>query len=228
MKTAILLSGSGVYDGSEIHESVMAMLSLSQNNIDYICTAPDINQHHVINHMNGEETSQQRNVLHESARIARGQIVPLSELKFENISSLVIVGGFGAAKNLSNWAFKGPNGDILEEIKDLILYFIKNKKPIVALCISPILIAKSTEGTKYCPKITLGSEKENSEYNISEINQVIKSIGSIPENRNINEICVDTDLRIITAPCYMMNANIDEIYLNTKMAIDTLVKDFLS
>ena len=101
MKTAILLSGSGVYDGSEIHESVMAMLALSQNKLEYICSAPDINQHHVINHINGEETKQQRNVLQESARIARGKIVPLSQLDFENISSLVIVGGFGAAKNLS-------------------------------------------------------------------------------------------------------------------------------
>ena len=125
MKTAILLSGSGVYDGSEIHESVMAMLALKQNKLDYICTAPDINQYHVINHTNGEEMNQERNVLLESARIARGEIVPLSKLELENISSLVIVGGFGAAKNLeSSWAFMGPNGSVLNEVKDLILYFI--------------------------------------------------------------------------------------------------------
>ena len=222
MKTAILLSGSGVYDGSEIHESVMAMLALSQHKLEYICSAPDVNQHHVINHINGEETKQQRNVLEESARIARGKIVPLSELDFENISSLVIVGGFGAAKNLSDWAFKGPNGSVINEVKDLILCFIKNKKPIVALCISPTLIAKSTEGTEYHPKLTLGSTKESSEYNISEINDAISLTGAFTEDKSISEICVDEELKIITAPCYMMDANIEGIYLNTKMAIDKL------
>jgi len=222
MKTAILLSGCGVYDGSEIHESVMAMLALKQNNLDYICTAPNIKQHHVINHTNGEELHQERNVLQESARIARGQIVSLSKLELEKISSLVIVGGFGAAKNLSSWAFMGSKGGVLKEVKDLILYFIKNKKPIVALCISPTLIAKSTEGTEYYPKLTLGSQKESSEYNISEINEAISSIGAIPNDSSINEICVDEDLKIITAPCYMMNANIEEIYINIKMSIDKL------
>ena len=222
MKTAILLSGSGVYDGSEIHESVLAMLALSQNKLEYICTAPDINQHHVINHINGEEINQQRNVLQESARIARGKIVPLSQLDLKSISSIVIVGGFGAAKNLSNWAFKGPNGSVLKEIKDLILYFIKNKKPIVSLCISPTLIAKSTEGTEYHPKLTLGSTYENSEYNISEINEAISSTGAFIEDKSISEICVDEELKIITAPCYMMAANIEGIYLNIKMAIDKL------
>ena len=227
MKTAILLSGSGVYDGSEIHESVMAMLALKQNKLDYICTAPDINQYHVINHINGEEINQERNVLFESARIARGEIVPLSKLELENISSLVIVGGFGAAKNLSNWAFKGPNGSVLDDVKDLILYNIKNKKPIVALCISPTLIAKSLEGTEFHPNLTLGSVNESSEYNISEINEAISSIGAIPNNSSIKEICVDEKHKIITAPCYMMDADIQEIYFNAKMAIDRLAK-FLS
>ena len=227
MKTAILLSGSGVYDGSEIHESVMAMLALKQNKLDYICTAPDINQYHVINHINGEEINQERNVLFESARIARGEIVPLSKLELENISSLVIVGGFGAAKNLSNWAFKGPNGSVLDDVKDLILYNIKNKKPIVALCISPTLIAKSLEGTEVHPNLTLGSVNESSEYNISEINEAISSVGAIPNNSSIKEICVDEKHKIITAPCYMMDADIEDIYFNVKMAIDRLAK-FLS
>ena len=128
MKTGVLLSGCGVYDGTEIHESVLALLALSQNNIDYICTAPNVNQHHVINHINGEEMNEERNVLIESARIARGDIISLSELNKNTISSIVIAGGFGSAKNLSDWAFKGPNGTVLKEVKDLILYCIENKK----------------------------------------------------------------------------------------------------
>ena len=227
MKTAVLLSGCGVYDGTEIHESVLALLALSQNKLDFICTAPDVNQHHVINHKNGEEMNEERNVFVESARIARGEIVSLSELNKNNISSLVIPGGFGAAKNLSNWAFEGPNGYVLQEVKDLILHCIENKKPIVALCISPTLIAKSLEGTAYNPQLTLGSTKENSEYDIAEINEAISSIGAVANNKSIKEICVDENLKIISAPCYMMDAKVNEIYNNTKMAIDKL-SDILS
>ena len=222
MKTAVLLSGCGVYDGAEIHESVFALLALSQNKLDFICTAPDLNQYHVINHINGEEMKEERNVLLESARISRGDIVPLSDLNKNNISSLVIPGGFGAAKNLSNWAFKGPDGNILQEVKDLILHCIENKKPIVSLCISPTLIAKSLQNTVYTPQLTLGSIKENSEYDIAEINEAISSIGAVSNNKSIKEICIDKDLKIITAPCYMMDAKIDEVYNNIKMAIDKL------
>ena len=135
MKTAVLLSGCGVYDGVEIQESVFAILALSQNNIDYICTAPNINQYHVINHLNGDEINEKRNVLVESSRIARGNIISISKLDKNDISSLLIPGGFGAAKNLSDWAFTGPNGTVMKEVKDLILHCIENKKPIVSLCI---------------------------------------------------------------------------------------------
>lgn len=222
MKTAVLLSGCGVYDGAEIHESIFVLLALSQKKLDFICTAPDINQHHVINHTNGEELNEQRNVLIESARIARGEIVSLSELPRDNISSLVIAGGFGAAKNLSNWAFEGPNGYVLQEVKDLILHCVENKKPIVSLCISPTLIAKSLEGTAYSPELTLGSTTESSEYDIAEINEAISSVGAVAKNKCVDEICIDETLKIISAPCYMMDAKVDQIYNNIKMAVDQL------
>ena len=120
LKTAVLLSGCGVYDGAEIHESVLTLLALSQNNLNYICTAPDLDQNHVINHVNGEEMNEKRNVFIESSRISRGEICKLSELNTQEISSIVIIGGFGAAKNLSNWAFKGPNGSVINDVKNLI------------------------------------------------------------------------------------------------------------
>ena len=121
MKTAVLLSGCGVYDGSEIHESVLALLALAQNKLDYICTAPNINQHHVLNHTTGEVINETRNVMVESARIARGEIVALKELDKDSISSLVLPGGW-RRQNLSNWAFEGPKGTVVQEVKDLILY----------------------------------------------------------------------------------------------------------
>ena len=222
MKTAVLLSGCGVYDGAEIQESVFALLALSQKNLDYICTAPNINQYHVINHLNGDEINEKRNVLVESSRIARGNIISICKLDKNDISSLLIPGGFGAAKNLSDWAFTGPNGYVIKEVKDLILHCIENKKPIVSLCISPTLIAKSLEKTTYNPILTLGSVNGTSEYNISEINGAISSIGSEVNNKTIKEICVDEDLKIISAPCYMMNAKVDEVYNNIKMAVDKL------
>ncbi|MEE2700176.1 MAG: isoprenoid biosynthesis glyoxalase ElbB [Bacteroidota bacterium] len=226
MKTAVLLSGCGVYDGTEIQEAVFTLLSLSQNNLEYVCTAPNIKQHHVLNHTNGEEIQEGRNVLFESARIARGKIISLNELDFNTISSLVIPGGFGAAKNLSSWAFNGTDGDVVQGVKELILHCVDNKKPIVALCISPTLIAKSLEGSNYVAALTLGTTTENSEYNIAEIHQAIKSIGANANEKTINEICVDDNLKIISAPCYMMDANVDEVYQNIKLAINQL-KQFL-
>ena len=222
LKTAVLLSGCGVFDGSEIHESVLTLLALSQNNLDFICTAPDLDQHHVINHVTGNEMNEKRNAFIESSRISRGEICKLSELNTHEISSIVIVGGFGAAKNLSNWAFKGPNGSVINDVKKLINHCINSKKPIVSLCISPTLIAKSLEETDYNPKLTLGSTLEDSEYDIHEINNAISSLGSVTIDKTTNELCYDEKLKIITAPCYMMNVKVNDVYNNIKLAIDKL------
>lgn len=222
MKVAVLLSGCGVYDGSEIHESVFALLALAQNNLSYVCVAPNIKHHHVINHLSGEESFEERNVLVESARIARGDVISVEDFDFDSASALVIPGGFGAAKNLSDWAFNGPNSSVLEEVRELILLFLKKKKPVVSLCISPTLIAKSLEKSGSRPKLTVGSVGEKSEYNIFEIKEALSSLGSQVEDRSIREILYDDELKIISAPCYMMEGTIDQIYRNTKMAIDKL------
>ncbi|OUV69938.1 MAG: isoprenoid biosynthesis protein ElbB [Flavobacteriales bacterium TMED123] len=222
MKTAVLLSGCGVFDGTEIHEAVFSLLALAQNNLDCVCVAPDIQHNHVLNYTNGEELNEERNVLLESSRIARGAIVSLADLHYNEISSLVIPGGFGVAKNLSDWAFKGPEGHVLEEVKDLILHCVENKKPIVALCISPTLIAKCLSASKFEPQLTLGTTADKSEYSIAEINQAITSLGAKTNEKTIQEICVDEDLKIISAPCYMMDASIEEVYENVKLAIEKL------
>ena len=222
MKVLVLLSGCGVYDGSEIHESVFAMLSLSQNNLEFICAAPDIKHHHVVNHLNGEDQKEERNVLSESARIARGDVCSLDDVDFSSVSSLVIPGGFGAAKNLSNWAFKGVDSLVLPAVKNLILHCFENKKPVVALCISPVVVVKSLEGSSLSPLVSVGSVNEKSEYDINEIHGFLSSLGAKTENRSINEVLYDEDLRLISAPCYMMEGTIDQIYRNTKMAIEKL------
>lgn len=222
MKVAVLLSGSGVYDGSEIHEAVFSLLSLKQNNLDYICVAPDISQYHVVNHVTGDEIKIPRNVLEESARISRGEIISLSKLDKSQVSSIVMPGGFGAVKNFSKWAFSGPDGNINTEIKDLILHCLENKKPIVSLCISPVLVAKSTEGSDFKVELTLGTTKDSSPYEIEDMHKAVNSIGSVTVEKSIDEICFDDKNNIITAPCYMMNASIDKVYNNVKQAIDKL------
>jgi len=223
MKVGVLLSGCGVFDGSEIHEAVCALLSIKKNNLEYICVAPNITQHHVVNHINGEDMSQDRNVLIESARIARGDIVSLEKLDYSEINSLVIVGGFGAAKNLSNWAFKGINSTVLEEVQKIINHCIEKGKPIVSLCISPTLIAKTLENKKSAI-LSLGSTKDKSEYDIQEINKSICSLGMATKESSIDEICVDEENKIITAPCYMMDADISQLYSNIQKAISKLAQ----
>ena len=227
MKTLVLLSGSGVYDGSEIHESVFALLSLNKKNLDFICCAPNTKQHHVVNHQNGEELIEERSILIESARIARGNIISLDDVKFEDISSLVIPGGFGVAKNLSSWAFDGYNCKILKEVRDLILHCVSHQKPIVSLCISPVIIAKSLEGSDFKPVISLGSNCSSSDYDIDEIHNAVSNLGAKTKNRKINQVCIDENLRIISAPCYMMNGEIKDIFSNIDQAIDKLC-DFLN
>ncbi|HPX05046.1 MAG TPA: isoprenoid biosynthesis glyoxalase ElbB, partial [Tenuifilaceae bacterium] len=143
---AVVLSGCGVYDGAEIHEATMALYAIARNGGVYQVFAPDMEQHHVINHLTGEEMPEKRNVLVESARIARGNAKPLSELRTEEFDALIFPGGFGAAKNLSTWAFDGPLAKINPDVERVIADMHKAKKPIGALCIAPVLLAKLIKG----------------------------------------------------------------------------------
>jgi enhancing lycopene biosynthesis protein 2 len=129
-KIAVLLSGSGVYDGSEIHEATLSLYALSKNELDYQCFAPDKEQYHVINHLTGEVSNETRNVLVESARIARGNIKALSELKVEEFDGILLPGGFGAAKNLSSYAYEGEKYSVDLEVENVLKAFHAAKKPI--------------------------------------------------------------------------------------------------
>lgn len=224
MKIAILLSGCGVYDGSEIQEAVFTMLAIEEAGAEYICIGIDKNQHHVINHLTGEEMKESRNMLVESARIARGKIVKLQNVEIRDFDALVIPGGFGNAKNLSSWAFDGATGKILDEVKLLIVNCINAGKPIASLCVSPILIAKALEGSKLKPILTMGSSQGDSPYSISEFHSGLQSLGAKTSEKKLGEIKVDSILKIVSAPCYMMDATISEIRKNIQVAIQALIK----
>ena len=224
MKYAVLLHGCGVYDGTEIHEAVCTLLAIAQAGHEYQCIAPDVAQYHVIDHTSGNEMDESRNVFVESARIARGDIKRVDEVDVSDYDGLVMPGGFGTAKNITTWAFNGPAGDIEPNTKKLILAFAEAGKPIAALCMSPTTLAKAFEGTRFNAHLTVGSTAETSPYEIEAISQGMESIGAVAEMKTVREIAVDENMKIVTAPCYMMEANIVEVYENTRQAIAELIR----
>lgn len=223
MKIGVLLSGNGVFDGSEIQEAVFTLLAIDENQAEAVCFAPDVLQHHVINHITGEEMEEERNVLIESARIARGKITDLAKISYNDMDALVLPGGFGAAKNLTKWAFSGPEGDILPDVKRIINEMIIHNKPVCGLCMGPTVIAKALEETSIHPSLTVGTTEESSPYDIEDISNGMETAGSKAVMKKVSEIQVDEKNKIITAPCYMMDASVSQIRNNVKMAIDRTI-----
>ena len=198
-KFAVVLAGSGVFDGAEIHEATMTLYAIAKNNAEYQIFAPDVNQHHVINHITGEEMNETRNVLIEAARIARGKIKPLSDFNADEFDAIVFPGGFGVAKNLSDFAFKGAECSVNKQVETAILEMHKQKKPIGALCISPVIIAKVLKGVN----VTIGQDADTATQ--------IEQMGSNHSKTNHGEVVVDEANHVFTTPCYMLNATIVNI-----------------
>ena len=198
-KFAVILAGCGVYDGAEIHEATLTMLAIMRQGGSYQCFAPDIPQHHVINHLNGEEMKESRNVLIESARIARGDIKALSEFDGRDFDALIFPGGFGAAKNLSTVAFDGANASINPEVEQTVKQMVTLKKPIGALCISPAFIAKILKDVN----VTIGSDKGTAE--------AIEAMGATHIETSHGDVVFDEDKLVFTTPCYMLDATILDI-----------------
>jgi enhancing lycopene biosynthesis protein 2 len=220
MKIGVLLSGCGVYDGAEIQEAVLTLLEIERMGAEAICIGINDMQYHVVNHLTGEIQNQQRNMLDEAARIARGNIVNIDQIVPADIDALVIPGGFGSAKNLSNWAFNGPDGSLRSDVKLLLVNLYNVGKPIVALCVSPILLALALPNLEL--KLTMGHTTDPSPYQIQEFNDGIASLGASPTNVQLGEALVDFQNRIITAPCYMMDATILQIQENIHNALKAL------
>jgi len=222
MKIGVLLSGSGVYDGAEIQEAVLTLLSIEEIGAQAVCISIDEDQHHVINHITGEEMPEKRNMLIESARIARGNIKEISSVTPSELDALIIPGGFGSAKNFTNWAFSGPEGIINPKVKLLIVNLLNIGKPIAALCVSPVVVAKALEGSTIKPHLTIGSDKEKSLYDINSFSGGLQATGAETTMKTISEIHIDHENRIVTAPCYMMDATIVEIRRNIRQAVEAL------
>jgi enhancing lycopene biosynthesis protein 2 len=196
---AVILSGCGHQDGAEIHESTLTLWAIHKHGADYHCFAPDIPQYHVLNHITGQEMNDNRNVLIESARIARGKISALTDFKAENFDALILPGGFGAAKNLSNFALAGAACQVESSVAEAIKDMHAAGKPIGALCIAPVLLANVLQNIK----LTVGQDPTTI--------ASIQAMGATHENTGEGQIVVDTDNRIVTTPCYMLDSRVDKI-----------------
>ena len=201
-KVGVVLSGSGVYDGSEIHEAVLTLLALDQAGAQVVCMAPNTSQYHVIDHLSGKEAEgEARNVLTEAARIARGEIMDMKEVSTADLDALIFPGGFGAAKNLCDFAVKGKDCTVNAEGERLIEEMHAAKKPIGFICIAPVIAARVLGA--YHPMLTIGSDEATA--------GTIEAMGGKHVARAVDEIAVDEDNRIVSTPAYMLGSSISHV-----------------
>lgn len=200
-KVGVVLSGCGVFDGAEIHESVITMLALDRAGAEIVLCAPNREQMHVVNHMTGDVAQgESRNVLVESARIARGAILDVADVRADELDALILPGGFGAAKNLCTFAVQGADCEVDPDVAALVREVHTQGKPVAAVCIAPALLAKvlGDEG----PRLTIGSDLDSA--------AAIEEMGATHVNCPVREFVVDEERKIITSPAYMLAQSISE------------------
>ena len=215
-KVGLLLSGCGVNDGAEIHESVIAMLALDRAGVEMELMAPNIDQMHVVNHYTGQEMDEYRNVLVEASRIARGNIKDMAEISGNDIDALIIPGGFGVAKNLCDYAMAGPECSINPDVYRLISELQLLNKPIGAICIAPAMMAKIFGEQGVSANMTIGFDEATS--------KDIESMGSVHVECKVSDMVVDEDNNLVSTPAYMEAKSIKE----AAEGIEKLVKQVLS
>ena len=200
-KIGVLLSGCGVFDGSEIHEAVLTLLALDRAGAEIVCLAPNVEQAHVIDHLTQKETGEKRNVLVESARIARGEVKDLKDVKAADLDGLTIPGGFGAAKNLSDFAFKGQDATVLPDVQRLLSEMVAAGKPVGAICIAPATLTRALSDKK--PEVTIGSDSGTA--------AAIEAMGGRHKTCTVDMIHVDEANRIVSTPAYMLGPSIKNV-----------------
>ncbi|MBW3506113.1 MULTISPECIES: isoprenoid biosynthesis glyoxalase ElbB [unclassified Pseudomonas] len=212
-KVAVILSGCGVYDGAEIHESVITLLRLDQRGAKVQCFAPDIAQLHVINHLTGEQMPETRNVLVESARIARGEIKDVREARVEDFDALIVPGGFGAAKNLSSFATQGAACTVQADVLRVAEAFAEAGKPIGLMCISPAIAAKIYGPGVIC---TIGTDADTA--------AAVTKMGGSHEECEVSEIVEDKARKLVSTPAYMLATSISEAASGINKMVDRVLE----
>lgn len=211
---AVVLSGCGRADGTEIHEAVTALLAIDKAGCTYQCYAPDIEQSAVINNLTSEKTEERRNVLVESARIARGNIKPVAELNLKEYDCIVFPGGLGAITNWCDFAVSGVNCTVDSSISRVLEGAYKEKLVIGAMCIAPVLVAKVLG--KYGVKVTIGNDRT--------VAEAIRKTGAEHENCLVQEALVDEKNYIVTTPAYMLAKSIREVAAGAEAMVQEMVR----
>jgi enhancing lycopene biosynthesis protein 2 len=214
MKIGVLLSGCGVYDGSEIHEAVITLLAIDRAGAEAVCMAPDMDQVQVVNHFSGQtEERERRNVLVEAARIARGKIVDIATVQIHEIDALVLPGGYGAAKNLSDFATKGAACSVHPEVERLVKAMVDAGKPVAGICIAPAVLARILGDRR--PRLTIGNDADTA--------AALAAMGCEHVNCGAEEVVVDEKNKLVSTPAYMLAAGIAEAAAGIDKAIQTLL-----
>ncbi|ODN43378.1 isoprenoid biosynthesis glyoxalase ElbB [Piscirickettsia litoralis] len=211
-KIAVVLAGCGHLDGAEIHESTLTLLYLSQAGVNYECLAPNRDQHHVLNHLNQKEITEKRNILIEAARIARGNIKAIDTANINDYDAVIFPGGFGAAKNLCDFALKGQNFNVQADVLSFAKQAYQASLPLGFICIAPIMIS-----TICGPNIehTLGDDQE--------MISIVNNLGGKHVNCKVDEIAVDEKHKIVSTPAYMLANNIAEAATGIEKLVNKVI-----
>ncbi|MCL2760235.1 MAG: isoprenoid biosynthesis glyoxalase ElbB [Desulfuromonadales bacterium] len=212
-RIGVILSGCGVYDGSEIHEAVITLLAIEKNGAEYVCISTD-NSLDEVDHLTVTPTGQKRNVLRESARIARGAIKDIKTVKADEFDALILPGGFGAAKNLCDFASKGASATVHPEVERLIKEFVNAGKPIGVFCIAPVVTALVL-GKEHNPKLTIGNDPETA--------AAINATGSVHIECSAENFVLDGKNKIVSTPAYMLATNISQVSAGISRAVDAII-----
>lgn len=215
-KIGVVLSGCGVYDGSEIHEAVITLLAIDRNGAEAVCMAPDIAQMHVVNHLTGEiATGETRNVLVESARIARGKIRDLATVTAADLDAIIFPGGFGAAKNLCDFAVKGADCSVSPEVERILREMVAAKKPVAAVCIAPAILSRVLGADKLPHQLTIGTDAGTA--------AALTGMGSRHVPCPVREFVVDRANKIVSTPAYMLAGGIAEAAEGIEKCVQALI-----
>ena len=212
-KFAVVLAGCGRKDGSEINEAITLLLSIEQHHCEYQCFAPNRPQTEVIDHLTEKLVKEERNILTEAARLARSKILPIEEYKAEDYDGLLFSGGYGVAKNLCNYAYKGADMEVQPDVARVIIETREANKPIGAMCIAPVMLAKLLPGV--C--VTLGSEGTPDAENI-------RKMGAFHVQTEHGDVCADNELLVFTMPAYMLDATLKDVYDGAYNLIEAIVE----
>ena len=203
-KVALILSGCGVYDGSEIHEACAALLALKRLGAEVVACAPTGPQMHVINHLKGEpDAVPDRDMLEESARLVRGEIIPLDKIDPLTVDAVLLPGGFGAAKNLCNFAVEGANCTVHPQVESFLREAHTVGKPIGAMCIAPVILARIF-GKELGPRLTIGNDPTTA--------AAVQDMGAVHVDCAASESVVDEANKMVTTPAYMLAQDIQVVF----------------